>query len=179
MRIALVLVGRTIPGFNNLVDSISHDLKSQVTTEMIDFPLTRSFRSKRQQYDAEALLKELGRLISPYVDSVVFVVREDMFSGKLNFVFGLALERACIVSTARLDPRFYGEVKDKLHANILFKERIVKEVLHELGHTRGLPHCEDRTCLMVFSNSIADVDFKKREFCERCRMFLYLKSQEG
>ena len=172
MQIALVLVGRTVPGFNEIADAVAREFKAQITTDMVNLPMTRSFMSKRGQYDAEALLKDLRRFMPLGAHKTVFLLREDMFAERLKFVFGLAMGDACIVSTARLDPRFYGE-KDMEKARALFKERVIKEVLHELGHTLGLPHCDDKKCVMVFSNSIADVDFKEKKFCKNCAKALY------
>lgn len=174
MRINVVLVGRTIPGFNELCTRLGRALRSEVGLEFIDFPLTRSFRSRRSQYDAAAFLSEMSRF-SPEGEVTAFIIREDMFSEPLNFVFGLAKGSACVVSTARLDPRFYGEVGDLPAAASIFKERIFKEALHEIGHVRGLPHCDDRKCAMVFSDSIEGVDYKDAAFCTRCAKALYLE----
>ena len=167
--IQIVLVGRTVPGFTKLTDRVSKTFRSPITTKMIDFPLTRSFRSERQQYHADAFLRELSHLAAPEGDLTVFIVREDIYSGNLNFVFGLAGRRSCIVSTARLDPRFYGKAGDLEKARKTFEDRLLKEVIHEVGHSLGLPHCEDRKCVMVFSSSVDDVDYKGLEFCQSCK----------
>lgn len=176
MRILVVLLGRTIPGFHHLIDSISREFGAKVTTELIDEPMTRSFRSSRDQYDALALLKELAPMVSPHVDRAVFITRKDLFSGGAAFIFGVALGKNCIVSLARLDPRFYGPVSDATEANVLFKERIAKEVLHELGHTFGLGHCRNRKCVMTASHWLEGVDAKGRAFCERCKEEIKTKS---
>lgn len=86
---------------------------------------------------------------------------------ELNFVFGLA-DRAtarAIIALPRLRQSFYGLPDDIA----LFRERAIKEAVHELGHTFGLGHCRDRRCVMAFSNSLADTDRKGQEFCERCQ----------
>ena len=174
MQIALVLIGRTVPGFNDIASAIAKEFKAKITTELIDFPMTRSFRSERDQYDAEILLKDLRKFMPLGVDRAVFMMREDVFAGRLSFVFGVAMGGACLVSTARLDPRFYGE-KNMEKARALFIDRVIKEVVHELGHTFGLPHCDDKKCVMVFSNSITDVDYKGADFCKYCSKALYRK----
>ncbi|WP_243679610.1 hypothetical protein [Vulcanisaeta souniana] len=47
--------------------------------------------------------------------------------------------------------------------------RILKEVLHELGHTFGLDHCTDPPrCVMYFSNTIEDTDRKGPGYCQKC-----------
>jgi len=172
MRIAFVLIGRTLPGFREVMGAVTKEFKAKATTDLIDFPMTRSFRSERNQYDAEVLLKDLRKFAPLGAHRTVFLLREDMFASRLNFIFGLAMENVCIVSTARLDPRFYGE-KDMEKARELFKERVIKEIVHELGHTMGLPHCDNKKCVMVFSNSIDDVDNKGKEFCKNCAKALY------
>ncbi len=174
MRIAIILLGRTVPGFNDLIDSIASKFNAEITTGMMDFPMTRSFRAQRKQYDAEFFLKELYPFGQP--DKTLFITREDLFAGNLNFVFGIAAADACIVSTARLDPRFYDESVGE-DARQIFITRLIKESVHELGHTLGLPHCSDRRCVMAFSNSIGDVDGKERDLCERCTKALYLSSE--
>ncbi|RLF28477.1 MAG: hypothetical protein DRN14_04130, partial [Thermoplasmata archaeon] len=75
---------------------------------------------------------------------VVGVVEEDVTVSGLNFVFGLAeLEgSAAVVSVYRLR---------SASASVL-RERLLKEVVHELGHTFGLRHCPNPSCVMSFSN---------------------------
>ena len=98
-------------------------------------------------------------------DAVLGVIDEDLFVADLNFVFGLAYGSRAIISLARLRQEFYGLSPDP----VLFRERAKKEAVHELGHVFGLPHCPDRECVMHFSNSIGEIDFKSSRFCGRCR----------
>jgi len=170
----MVLIERTVPGIRELMAAVKKEFGAEVIRDTLDLGATRSFRKERKQYDAEVLLAEFSRF-RPFADKTLYIFREDMFVHGLSFVFGLASGDSAIVSTARLDPRFYGKVEDQHAAGELFKERLVKEALHELGHSFGLPHCENKKCAMVFSNSIAAVDFKGAELCEGCRKALYLK----
>ncbi len=166
------MVGRTFPGLNEVVTSVRKNFNAMLSVKYIDFDSKDSFVGNRGQYDAALLLDELKQWELHEADKTVFIFREDIFVDETDFIYGLAENEACIVSTARLDPRFYGPVEDPKAANVLFKERIVKEVIHELGHTFGLMHCKDKKCAMVFSNSISDVDFKGTEFCKKCRKML-------
>jgi len=51
----------------------------------------------------------------------------------------------------------------------LLRERMIREAVHELGHTYGLDYCHNAHCVMSFSNSLRDVDRKPHDFCPLCR----------
>ena len=91
------------------------------------------------------------------------VVGVDLFVPELNFVFGLA-EGDHAVGLARLRAGKLGAADSSL-----FRQRVAKEAVHELGHTYGLGHCPNRHCVMAFSNSLHDTDVKSQEFCPICR----------
>jgi archaemetzincin len=115
--------------------------------------------ARRQQYRADTLL-ELAR--SEAGDRVLVVTAVDLYVDGLNFVFGLANPRGkgAVVSLYRL--RAGGDTR-------LQRERALKEAVHELGHTFGLPHCPDGRCVMHFSNSLEDTDRKEASFCCQCK----------
>jgi archaemetzincin len=48
------------------------------------------------------------------------------------------------------------------------RERLVKEAVHELGHTFGLRHCDDWRCVMTSSHGVERLDVKSAEFCFLC-----------
>jgi predicted Zn-dependent protease len=52
----------------------------------------------------------------------------------------------------------------------LLKERLVKECLHELGHTYGLSHCANKDCPMCFSSVVHDIDEKGKTYCPKCKL---------
>lgn len=91
----------------------------------------------------------------------------DLYVSSLNFVFGLAdrENRRAIIALPRLRQSYY-RLPDDMN---VFKQRVVKESTHELGHVLGLRHCDDRRCVMTFSNSLADTDLKSQDFCLKCR----------
>lgn len=96
------------------------------------------------------------------------IVDVDLYTPGLNFVFGVVSAlggKLGVVSTARLREEFYGASPNES----LFKERLEKEVIHELGHLFGFKHCPDPYCVMHFSNSLRDTDIKLAEFCEKCK----------
>jgi archaemetzincin len=128
-----------------------------------------AFNPQRAQFAANPILQ---RLRPDNVERVLGVVDLDLYVPNLNFIFGLADKdgRRALIALPRLRQRFY----DKPDEEALFLSRALKEAVHELGHTYGLTHCRDRRCVMAFSNSLGDTDFKSQQFCSRCTSKLQL-----
>jgi archaemetzincin len=117
----------------------------------------------RTQYSAKAIVEELH---PEKAERMLGVVDLDIYVPRLNFVFGLAdlPGRRAVVALPRLREGFDGGHNDE------FLARVTKEAVHELGHTFGLEHCNNRRCVMAFSNSLEDTDRKEQTFCPACGM---------
>jgi len=128
--------------------------------------LATAYNPKREQYLSSTLISSLNILGKERDERVVGITDVDLYAPGLNFVFGEAniISGTAIVSLCRLRQEFYGLPPDKN----LFLQRVTKEIVHELGHTFGLGHCPNPKCVMHFSNSLADTDYKKANFCHRC-----------
>jgi len=118
----------------------------------------RLLLNSRSQVLAEPLLEELGSLRLRHC-KLLGVTEQDITTEGTNYVFGLAElgGRAAVLSTFRLRCSERGK----------FRERLLKEALHELGHTFGLVHCT-RSCVMRFSADVHGVDAKPASFCSTC-----------
>jgi len=125
-----------------------------------------AFNHRRGQYEGSRILAALARLPLPDAERVLGVVDADCYAPGLNFIFGQASihGRDCFIALPRLRQSFYGLPEDEA----LFRQRMLKEAVHELGHTYDLGHCPDPRCVMHFSNSLYDTDGKKAEFCLHC-----------
>jgi archaemetzincin len=51
----------------------------------------------------------------------------------------------------------------------LARARVLKEAVHEVGHTYGLVHCATPTCVMARSAALVSVDLKSDRLCAGCR----------
>mgnify|MGYP001074945395 CR=1 FL=1 len=127
-----------------------------------------AYNPSREQYMSDILLQCLSK-IRPGIAAearILGVAEEDLYSPGLNFVFGQAQfgGRCAVISLKRLDPAFYGMTPDEK----IYRLRMVKEAVHELGHVLGIEHCPDRRCVMHFSNSLRDTDVKGDWFCGQC-----------
>ncbi|HTZ48559.1 MAG TPA: archaemetzincin [Verrucomicrobiae bacterium] len=125
-----------------------------------------SFDMKRGQYKSVDIMKAVARCAPPEATRILGVTEGDLAIPTLTFVFGQAqLDGAvAVVSLARLRQEFYGLPADE---NVL-RERLVKEVLHELGHTFGLTHCAEPKCVMSLATHIGLVDSKELRYCGHC-----------
>lgn len=132
-----------------------------------------SFNKLRNQYQGEKILSELNRLEFFEAEKILGISQVDLYADDLNFIFGQAEApgKAALISMFRLRPK---PSKKKLNNN-LFYHRILKEAVHELGHTFSLSHCPDPRCVMHFSNNISDTDYKREKFCAKCEKLYQMR----
>ena len=126
-----------------------------------------AYNITRQQHSSAEILASLAQRDTPDTWRLLGVTSLDLYIPILTFVFGEAqLGGNCaVISSHRLRDEFYG-----LPPNILqFRERVLKEAVHELGHTLSLHHCDDYQCVMSPSHGIELVDLKSSRFCRNCR----------
>jgi archaemetzincin len=77
-----------------------------------------------------------------------------------------------VVSIHRLRQEFYGLDRD----DALLHQRLLKESVHELGHTLDLRHCQDYRCVMASSHSVEWIDLRESTLCDSCRSHVELKA---
>ena len=122
---------------------------------------------ERNQYHSTKLLERL-----PARDDVVTlaITHLDLYIPILTFVFGEAHlgGTGAIVSYHRLTQEFYGLPRDPA----MLTDRLIKEAIHEIGHTAGLTHCDDYECVMASSHAVEWIDLKRRSFCAQCEVHL-------
>lgn len=138
--------------------------KVSLATDVVDPGF--AYHAERQQYHSTELVNELSRRFSDG-HVILGVTPVDLYIPILTFVFGEAhLEGHCaVVSYRRLEQEFYGLPPDPL----LTDERLMKESIHEVGHTLGLTHCDEYDCVMAASHAVEWLDVKGAEICDECR----------
>ncbi len=166
--ITLVPVG---PVERGLLASLSEGLAAHLRVACAIQPQTLSpefaFNPLRAQYHSSEILKRLLAGVAA-ADSwkILGVTEADLYIPILTFVFGEAqlADHGAVVSSHRLHQEFYGLPTDPR----LLQERLLKEAIHELGHTFGLRHCSDYRCVMSPSHAVETIDLKSASFCESC-----------
>jgi archaemetzincin len=125
-----------------------------------------ALHGERRQYHSSKILEQLQALVGPHTWRILGVASNDLYIPILTFVFGEAMMGgpASIVSYYRLRQEFYGLPPD----GDLLRQRLLKEAVHELGHTLDLTHCDDYRCAMSASHSVELIDLKENAFCNSC-----------
>ena len=148
------------------------NLKFSIISEKLSlFP--KDYDPMRNQYNASKILNKLQIVAKEKMYfRLLGVLDVDIYSGILNFIFGIANTPKlhtfkdtlpALISITRLRETFYKREPNEA----LFELRILKEAVHELGHTFGLMHHEGE-CIMRFANSLMEVDIRPLDFCNSC-----------
>jgi len=137
---------------------------AQVREGMLDISCARN--EQRMQYHSTTILSRLDSVAPGNGSRLVGIAAVDLFVPIFTFVFGEAQigGRCAVASFYRLQEQLYGLPPDEER----LRERLTKETVHELGHTFGLPHCDQWDCVMHSSHSVELVDVKSAAFCPVC-----------
>jgi len=160
LTIQIIPVGKVETQTINLIrENIQRTFSAQIevsptlSTESIEFARSKS----RFGYTGIKILsyfksKNPQRKIILILDKPVYTRRE--LNGKIYpewKILGLAYGNACLI------------------APIGNKARLDKVVVHELGHTMNLKHCENPQCLMTDAKGNAkNIDKARFNFCQKC-----------
>lgn len=164
--IHLVAIGNGVSGgmLDTLAAGLARELSEacHVRQERVDPEF--AFDPVRNQYHATSILRRLASMAGE--GRLLGVASVDLYVPIFTFVFGEAqLGGPCaVVSQFRLNQGLYGLPEDAE----LSGERLLKEALHELGHTYGMRHCHDWSCAMSATTAIERLDMKNAAYCSRC-----------
>lgn len=155
--------------------SILRDLRAaipqnlQVACEILPYELDPrpSYHPERQQYHSSEILKRMQALVRPQDWRFLAIADVDLYIPILKYVFGEAqMGGPCaVVSIHRLRQEFYGLDRD----DTLLTQRLLKESVHELGHTLDLRHCKEYRCVMASSHAVEWIDLRESALCDSCR----------
>lgn len=126
-----------------------------------------AFHGERQQYHSSEILQRMQSCLTEDSWRMLGVSAVDLYIPILTFVFGEAqMGGPCaVVSAHRLRQEYYGLPSD----HELFRQRVIKEAVHEVGHTLHLTHCDDYRCVMASSHAVEWIDLKESALCAACR----------
>ncbi len=146
--------------FSNTIEIIHED--NNLGKEIKVYPTDKFF---------QILMKEKKK---SNLEMIICITEVPIYSSSKKNIFFLFGEtylkcQCCIVSTTKLREEFYNREGNQE----LFNKRIVKEVIHEIGHLiLGIEHCQEHSCVMRFSLKIEEIDKKSIELCNQCKLQL-------
>ncbi len=168
----LITLSLIAPAGNHDLEGLRQEIRKvfRAETRIIEskIDISPAYDPVRFQYDASTvLLRLLDEPQPPDVRAILGITEVDLFVSIFEFLFGMAQLNgaAAILSTYRLKNEMYGLPPNPM----LFSERLIKEALHELGHTFGLVHCFNPQCVMNPSTYVEQIDAKSKELCRQCR----------
>jgi len=163
----------------NLCAAIPRSFSASCRILPAEFDPAPHYHPERQQYHSSEILEHIQPLmyqqaLPKHDGRLLAVTAVDLYIPILKYVFGEALMGGpcAIVSLHRLRQEFYGLDPD---ASVL-NARLLKECIHELGHTLNLAHCQDYRCAMASAHSVEWIDLRESRLCDSCRSRVESKS---
>ena len=156
--IIIVPLGNSISDrtVNETVTQIKKFVTNVSCTSRMSLPASAYYKP-RNRYRADSLIHWMHRLAKK--DQILVGVTDKDISATVHGVsdwgvmgLGYRPGNACVSSTYRLKGK---------------QDQFWKIVIHELGHTVGLPHCKTQTCLMRDSEG-RGLTGKEVGFCNAC-----------
>jgi len=164
----LLRIGTTeLSVLEDLCDAIPRYLPVACDILPFDLDPTPAYHPERQQFHSSELLQRVQELVRPRDWRFLAIADVDLYIPILKYVFGEAqIGGPCaLVSMFRLRQEFYGLERDAT----LLTRRLLKESVHELGHTFNLRHCQDYRCVMASSHAVEWIDLRDSALCPECR----------
>jgi archaemetzincin len=167
-RIRLLPVGKVDSALlHKLRSGISRDFKIRCELAPFELDPVLAYHAERQQFHSSEILESMQTIPRPKDCHLLGVTGVDLYVPILKYVFGEAqLGGPCaVVSFHRLGQEFYGLERD----DALLGERLLKECIHEIGHTFDLRHCQDYRCAMASAHAAECIELRGNSLCESCQ----------
>jgi archaemetzincin len=163
VKVKLLPLGKTSSKFvNSVYDDLKKVLDSVELLPHEEMPRS-AYYAPRKRYRADTLIYWMSERANDkevYIGITMQDISTTKGSNPDHGVMGLGFQpgNACVASDFRLRN----------------KNNFFKVVIHELGHTAGLPHCPEKICFMRDAEG-GDPTGEEKDFCEKCKG--YLKSK--
>jgi len=166
-RIEVVRVGALQPLLlAELVADLHRLLGVPVTVAAGAVELGIAYDPRRRQYLASVLLDSVLSPAPGEGTRRLGITDVDLFLPVFTHLCGYALLGGAggIISIFRLRPQFGGNPANAA----ALRSRLLKESLHELGHSLGLVHCPASWCVMHPSRGAEELDLRDAAYCGAC-----------
>lgn len=163
ITIKLLPLGKTTESFTSTTLAELKALVSNIELLPHEQMPRFAYYAPRNRYRADSLIEWMSKRAKAnevYLAITMQDISTTKGSNPDHGIMGLGYQpgNACIASNFR--------VRDK--------KNFYKVVIHELGHTTGLPHCPVNTCFMRDAEG-TDPTGEEKGFCKKCREHLIKK----
>lgn len=163
----LLRVGKVEPSLlENLCAALPRCLCVACEILPVELDPRPAYHAERQQYHSSEIVERMQSFVRPHDWRLLAIADVDLYIPILKYVFGEAqMGGPCaIVSCHRLRQEFYGLAPDEA----LLSQRLLKESVHEIGHTLDLAHCQDYRCAMASAHAVELIDLRESTYCDVC-----------
>ncbi len=154
----------------------TYGFKTIIINNISTLPTSFFNRQKGIHYSADSIIAYLANrksnstaLTIGYTPADIYITKRDKQGNikeprhkyEIWGIFGLAKcpGRSSVVSTKRL---YSPDINT-------FRQRVLKVMLHEIGHNLGLKHCDNKTCFMTDAvENISSIDNSSLDLCNKC-----------
>lgn len=138
-----------------------------IVVDMKEAPPEQAYHAKRKQYDIDKLIVSAADKLPEDGYKTLILFNQDVFSenDSTNYVLGAGQLGGKVAAISV--KRFEIKVGNFLLEKVFHKKILRTLILHELGHTFGLPHCTKR-CVMESGNNILNEILKHDRYCRNC-----------
>lgn len=149
------------------LQSLAYFFANEVVVLPVKALPTGAYYPPRSRYRAEKILDQMVTETPADAQVMVGLTTVDISTTKGEYedwgILGLATVsgRECVISRFRAA----RGAKSDLHT----RQRLAKVVVHEIGHTLGLPHCPEYGCLMEDGKGSVLTTDHELDFCASCR----------
>lgn len=124
------------------------------------------------QYNIDALLNSIAFMKAADNVHTLAVTNADVTANGYGFLFAKNVrpQHYSVMSVCRLASQ--ASVDGIVDSTL--EERSEKMAIHQIVHTFGYEDCQNWNCVMMYSNSVLELDYKTTDFCPKCKeMFPY------
>lgn len=168
IHISILPVGQVDREKINFIRKTLVDFYDGDVVVLSEIPNTKLCKLKNtNKYDAGCMLSNFNYLRVPKNGKILIVTNQNISTQRtLNGVthknwsiFGLGRinGKMCIVSTYKIKTR----------------SKLAKVSIHEIGHTLGIPHCENNNCVMTDAKGKGSrIDKNSGKMCLKCNQII-------
>jgi archaemetzincin len=162
---------------DELRSGISRQMRVPCELSAVEVDPILAYHAERQQFHSSEILHAMQSLDRPRDCHLLGVTGVDLYIPILKYVFGEAQlgGPSALVSLHRLRQEFYGLEAD----GALLRTRLLKECIHELGHTLGLRHCQDYRCAKASAHAVEWIDLRETALCDSCQAQVNSRTSGG